>query len=64
MVENQGQLPSSDPVKERLDLFEFFPLLFVAAHNDDAPSDDSVQPSDSDVNKATFKRRSFLPGQA
>jgi len=64
LVENQGLLPSSNPGKEKLDLFEFFPLLFDAAHNDDAPADDSVQPSDSDVNKATFKRKSFLAGQA
>jgi len=64
LVENQGLLPSSNPGKEKLDLFEFFPLLFDAAHNDDAPADDSVQPSDSDVNKATFKRKSFLTGQA
>jgi len=64
LVENQGLLPSSNPGKEKLDLFEFFPLLFDAAHNDDAPADDSVQPSDSDVNKATFKRRRILAGQA
>jgi len=49
-----GQTPS-DPQKRKADLFEFFPPLFDAAHNDDAPADDLVQLPDSDVNKATYK---------
>jgi len=52
------------PQKRKADLFEFFPPLFGAAHNDDAPADDLVQLPDSDVNKATYKWRSFFAGQA
>jgi len=40
-------------------LLEFFLSLFGAAHNDDAPPDDLVQPPDSDVNKATNKGKEF-----
>jgi len=49
-----GPTPS-DPKKRKADLFKFFPPLFGAAHNDDAPADDLVQLPDSDVNKATYK---------
>jgi hypothetical protein len=43
---------------------EFFLSLFGAAHNDDAPPDDLVQPPDSDVNKATHKEKGILTGRA
>jgi len=45
-------------------LLEFFLSLFGAAHNDDAPPDDLVQPPDSDVNKATHKGKGILTGRA
>jgi len=42
----------------------FSSLVWHFLHDDDAPTDDSVQPSDSDVSKATFEGRDFLAGQA
>ena len=52
------------PQQKKADLFKFVPPLFGAVHNDDAPADDLVQPPDSDVNKATYKGRSFFAGKA
>ena len=50
--------------QQKADLYNFFPPLFGAEHNDDAPADDLVQLSDSDVNKATYKWRISFAGQA